>query len=106
VIFAAVYLLWAYQRVIYGEATRATNRALPDCSPRERLIFWPLCIMILWMGVASPLFLSRTETATQTVLELMKRPQPPALARGRDVVCCAPSGAKVVSDTPGRAGTK
>jgi NADH-quinone oxidoreductase subunit M len=80
VILAAVYLLWAYQRVAFGEVTSGKNRALPDCSARERLILWPLCVMILWMGIGSPLFLSRTEIASQQVLEQMKRPQTPALA--------------------------
>ena len=93
-ILAAVYLLWAYQRVVFGEVTNEKNRALPDCSARERLILWPLCVMILWMGIGSPLFLSRTETASQQVLEQMKRPQMPELAN----VAAPPKGA--VSSAP------
>jgi NADH-quinone oxidoreductase subunit M len=81
VILAAVYLLWAYQRVAFGDVTSEKNRALPDCSARERLILWPLCVMILWMGIGSPLFLSRTEKASTQVIEQMKRPQMPELAR-------------------------
>src|SRR5437867_3744355 len=30
IIFAAVYLLWMYQRVIFGEVTNEANRRLPD----------------------------------------------------------------------------
>jgi len=87
VILAAVYLLWAYQRAIFGDVTNEKNRALPDCSLRERLILWPLCAVILWMGVASPMFLNRTEMASQQVLEQMKRPevpQPPVRAEKDD----------------------
>jgi NADH-quinone oxidoreductase subunit M len=34
IIFAAVYLLWMYQRVCFGEVTREENRRLPDLTPR------------------------------------------------------------------------
>ena len=35
VILSAVYMLWMFQRVNYGEVTNAKNRALPDLLPRE-----------------------------------------------------------------------
>ena len=38
VVLAAVYLLWMYQRVFYGEITNEKNRTLPDCDWREKLI--------------------------------------------------------------------
>ncbi|MBI1750652.1 MAG: NADH-quinone oxidoreductase subunit M [Acidobacteria bacterium] len=109
VILAAVYLLWAYQRVAFGEVTVEKNRVLPDCSPRERLILWPLCVMILWMGIGSPVFLSRTETASQQVIEQMKRPQMPALAGTRGAVPQlrdAPAGAESATAVQQGAGPK
>src|SRR5207244_13189208 len=33
IIFAAVYLLWMYQRVIFGEVTHPENRTLRDLTP-------------------------------------------------------------------------
>jgi NADH-quinone oxidoreductase subunit M len=75
VILSAVYLLWAYQRVIYGNVTAEKNSALPDLSLRERWMLVPVCLLILLMGIGSPLFLSRTETTTHQILEQMKRPQ-------------------------------
>ncbi|HEV8383828.1 MAG TPA: NADH-quinone oxidoreductase subunit M [Candidatus Acidoferrales bacterium] len=111
VIFSAVYLLWAYQRVVFGEVTVEKNRALPDCSARERLILWPLCVMILWMGVGSPLFLSRTETTSHRVIEQMKRPQTPQLARGEPqkkagAACCAPTARIATQTVQNEAGPK
>ncbi|MCL4522730.1 MAG: NADH-quinone oxidoreductase subunit M [Acidobacteria bacterium] len=104
VILAAVYLLWAYQRVAFGDVTHEKNRALPDCSPRERLILWPLCVLILWMGIGSPLFLSRTEKASTQVIEQMKRPQMPELASGEmqinsGAACCAPTSGRPTKTT-------
>ncbi len=63
VILSAVYLLWAYQRVVFGKVNNEKNAALPDADQRERLILALVCIIILMMGVASPLFLTRTEVA-------------------------------------------
>lgn len=90
-ILSAVYLLWAYQRLVYGEITQEKNRSLPDASPRERLILAVVCAMILLMGVASPLFTSRTEAASAAVLKQMERPFQ-YLARGTPG---APATAKV-----------
>ena len=74
VILSAVYLLWSYQRLIYGEVTQEKNRALPDASPRERFILAAVCVMILVMGVASPFFTSRTEKSSARIFQDMQRP--------------------------------
>jgi NADH-quinone oxidoreductase subunit M len=61
VIFSAVYMLWMYQRVMFGPVTHPENEKLPDLSLRERLVFAPLIILIFWMGVAPQPFLSRMQ---------------------------------------------
>ncbi len=72
-ILSAVYLLWAYQRVAFGEVTNEKNRTLPDASVRERVILVLVCAMALFMGVASPLFTRRIEPSSQNVLQQMQR---------------------------------
>jgi len=72
VIFSSVYLLWAYQKTFYGGVTVEKNRALPDASSREKSLLWVLAAIILFMGVASPVFTSRTENSVRQVLEQMK----------------------------------
>ena len=74
VILSAVYLLWAYQRVIYGDVTNEKNRTLPDASRRERIILATLAVVILWMGIGSPLFTRRMEASTANLLNQMSRP--------------------------------
>jgi NADH-quinone oxidoreductase subunit M len=75
-VLSAVYLLWAYQRVALGEVTIEKNRTLPDASTRERVILGTMAVVILFMGVASPLFTRRMEPATNVLLEQMNgRPQ-------------------------------
>jgi NADH-quinone oxidoreductase subunit M len=75
VILSACYLLWAYQRVFFGEVTHEKNRALPDTSARERGILFAMAIVILWMGVGSAYLTRRTATATETIRQQMLRPE-------------------------------
>jgi NADH-quinone oxidoreductase subunit M len=56
VIFAALYLLWAYQRVFHGEADEP-NAAISDVTQSERLVLVPLCVLIVVAGVLPSLFL-------------------------------------------------
>ena len=67
VILSAVYLLWSYQRLIYGPVTLEKNKTLPDADPRERFTLAAVCVMALVMGVASPLFLRRSETTVSRI---------------------------------------
>jgi NADH-quinone oxidoreductase subunit M len=73
VILSACYLLWAYQRVFFGEITHAHNKELPDASWRERGILFAMAVVTLWMGVGSPYITHRTATATDTIRQQMNR---------------------------------
>jgi NADH-quinone oxidoreductase subunit M len=71
VILSAVYMLWMFQRVVFGPVTHVENEGLTDLSWRERLVFAPLLILIFWMGVAPQPFIDRTEPALTRTLALM-----------------------------------
>src|SRR5207253_1197431 len=68
VIFAAVYLLWMYQRVIFGEITHEENRALPDLSPREWAVLVPVVVFIVWIGVYPMTFTGKTEATLEALI--------------------------------------
>jgi NADH-quinone oxidoreductase subunit M len=70
VILAAVYLLWMYERVMFGPVTNEKNRGLRDLSPREFWTLAPVILLILWIGVFPNPFLRRLDTSTA---ELMAR---------------------------------
>src|SRR5579862_7726238 len=72
-VLSAIYLLWAYQRVGFGEVTAEKNRSLPDASGRERLILATMAVAIIFMGVASPLFTRRMQSSTDSLLQQMDR---------------------------------
>jgi NADH-quinone oxidoreductase subunit M len=57
VILSAVYMLWMYQRVVWGEVRNESNAGLRDLVSRERLMLIPLLLVMIWMGVYSNHFL-------------------------------------------------
>ena len=68
IIFAAVYLLWMYQRVIFGEVTVEANRRLPDLTPREWAVLLPVLLFIVWIGVYPVTFTGTTEASVQALI--------------------------------------
>lgn len=68
VIFAAVYLLWMYQRVFFGEIKHEVNRKLKDLTASEFAILTLLLIFIVWIGVHPNTFLSVSENSVAMVV--------------------------------------
>src|SRR5208283_720219 len=98
IIFSAVYLLWSYQRVFFGEVTQDRNRTLPDASVRERSILFVMAAVILWMGIGSTAFTRRMEISTANVLQLMERPTPTYDSGVRPAAPAAIHGAQMNSN--------
>ncbi len=71
-ILSAVYLLWAYQRIALEKITVAKNETLPDASARERFILIAASVVILFMGIFSPMFTHRMDATTNALLEQMR----------------------------------
>ena len=69
VILSAVYMLWMFQRVNYGEITNPKNRTLPDLSPREWAVMVPTIAMAIVMGVLPGVFLRPMEPAVKRTVE-------------------------------------
>lgn len=73
VILAACYMLWMFQRVMFGECTNPKNQVLKDLSWREVAIFAPLILFIVWIGVYPHTFLHKTEATTAQFLATMEK---------------------------------
>lgn len=69
VILAAIYLLWAYERVFTGELANPQHEDLKDLSLRETLIFVPLVALIIVLGVYPKIALDVIEPSTEAVLD-------------------------------------
>jgi NADH-quinone oxidoreductase subunit M len=51
VVLGAAYLLWLYQRVMFGPVTQFANENLPDLNLREYATLVPLVILAFWIGI-------------------------------------------------------
>jgi len=87
VIWAAVYMLWMLQRVVFGTKTSAANAGLLDLNARELGLVLPLLALMLIMGVYPAPFLSRSRAsvaAAQQVVSPDTTKSPTVAAAARD----------------------
>jgi len=68
VVLAAIYLLKMIQLTIFGPITKEENRKLTDLNGRELAALIPLCIFMVWIGVAPDTFLKPSRQALADVL--------------------------------------
>jgi NADH-quinone oxidoreductase subunit M len=79
IIFAAVYMLWMYQRVFFGEVHHDENRRLADLGAREWLTLAPLLLLIVWIGVYPKPFTAVTEASVAELIVVVKAKAGPTI---------------------------
>ena len=67
VILAALYLLWAYQRVFHGEPDDA-NRSFPELRLREGLVLAPFAVAIVFCGIYPKPMLDRIQPSVDRLV--------------------------------------
>jgi NADH-quinone oxidoreductase subunit M len=68
VIFAAVYMLWAIQRILFNPLDKPENTHVPDLNRRELAMLLPLIAVIIWLGVYPAPVLRRMEGSAQLLV--------------------------------------
>ncbi len=68
VILSAVYMLWVFQRVMFGELDNPKNQKLLDLNAREITIMVPLLIMIFFMGLYPKPFIDKMDPAIKKLV--------------------------------------
>lgn len=68
VIFGALYMLYMFQKVMFGPLTNEENKALQDLNAREIAVMLPIIAMIFVMGVFPNLFISKMAVSIQAFL--------------------------------------
>jgi len=69
IILGAAYMLWLYQRTMFGKVENPKNENLPDLTPREYATFAPLIVLAVWIGLYPAPFTTRLEGAVANVVE-------------------------------------
>src|SRR3989304_457376 len=75
IVLGAAYMLWLYQRTMFGALENPKNAALKDLSPREMSTLVPIVIMCFWIGLYPSPFLSRMEASVENVLTRVNKAQ-------------------------------
>jgi NADH-quinone oxidoreductase subunit M len=76
VILSAVYMLWMFQRVNYGEVTNEKNAQLRDLTVRERWVLVPAVAMAVIMGIVPGMFLRPMEASVTRLIEQVQEAVP------------------------------
>jgi NADH-quinone oxidoreductase subunit M len=95
VILAAVYLLWAYERMFTGPVDRPENEGLRDLGLREIAILVPITVLVVVLGVNPRPVLDRIEPSVEVILDRIEARTDfvvPEHGRVDEVVQVAPIG--------------
>ena len=68
IVLGAAYMLWLYQRTMFGTVDNPKNENLLDLNLREWATFTPLLILAVWIGLYPKPFLDRLETSVDHVM--------------------------------------
>lgn len=79
-ILGAVYMLWMFQRVVFGPVRHEENNALEDLHPREIAVLVPVVAMIVVMGVYPAPFLKTMEPSVKAIVARLEKAQARAVA--------------------------
>jgi NADH-quinone oxidoreductase subunit M len=69
IILAAVYMLWMWQRMMWGQSRRAENLTLDDIGRREMAMLIPIILLILWIGLHPNPLLRRMDASVAQLIE-------------------------------------
>ena len=72
IVLGAAYLLWLFQRTMFGPVTHAENEKLPDLNAREFATLVPLVVMAFWIGVYPKPFFNYLEQPVRQIVERVK----------------------------------
>ncbi len=85
IVLGAAYMLWLYQRVMFGKLENPLNKALPDLNFRELATFVPLIILAFWIGIYPSFFTKYLDEPVNSIVARVRtdyftnRAQLPAL---------------------------
>ncbi len=94
IVLGAAYMLWLYQRTMFGEVENPKNKTLTDLDGREIATLVPIIIMCFWIGLYPSPFLNYMKASVDNVLKQVEN------KKGR-VAATAPAPAGISSPVPG-----
>ena len=84
IVLGAAYMLWLYQRTMFGTVNNPKNEGLSDLSLREFATFTPLLILAVWIGLYPKPFIDRLDTSVDRVMARVNSTYAPLNAGAAD----------------------
>jgi len=84
VVLGAAYMLYLYQRTMFGKIENPKNERLMDLTHREFATFAPLLILAVWIGLYPTPFLRRLETSVAHIMSRVNKDYAQAYAMAAD----------------------
>src|SRR6266478_1220534 len=69
IVLGAAYLLWLYQRTMFGPVTHEVNKSLPDLNLLEYGVLLPLVALAFWIGIYPKPFFAYIEKPVQRIVQ-------------------------------------
>jgi NADH-quinone oxidoreductase subunit M len=71
-LFSVIYMLWMYQRVMFGPVDKDKNSGLSDLTWRETVTMLPIAVLIIIMGIFPGLFLRQMDASAEHFIHTVK----------------------------------
>jgi NADH-quinone oxidoreductase subunit M len=72
IVLGAAYMLWLYQRTMFGKLDNPKNEGLPDLSAREMATLIPLVILVFWIGIYPAPFFRALDGPVEKLVEAVR----------------------------------
>ena len=73
IVLGAAYMLWLYQRTMFGEITKEENKTLSDLNAREMATLIPIIALCFWIGLYPSPFLRAMEVSVANVIQAVEK---------------------------------
>ncbi len=80
IVLGAAYMLWLFQRTMFGTIDRPENASMRDLDVRELATLVPLVVLAIWIGIYPSPFLRRLEGTVTRVAARVNPGSRPAVA--------------------------
>jgi NADH-quinone oxidoreductase subunit M len=80
IVLGAAYMLWLYQRTMFGKLDNPDNENLKDLNLREWIYLTPLVLLCFWIGLYPKPFFAILEPATARLTTVLEQRRPAEFA--------------------------
>jgi NADH-quinone oxidoreductase subunit M len=101
IVLGAAYMLWLYQRTMFGRLDNPANQSLRDLNAREVLTFLPLVALAIWIGIYPTPVLRRLDSSVGRIVMRVNSVYGPAIAKAAAECNAAAAPVQAPAGPPG-----